>query len=55
LIDQVSSELQLQIKEKIPLKRFGTAAEIGGALEFLLSSAGAYTTGQDIHINGGLY
>lgn len=55
LIDQVSSDLQLQIKEKIPLKRFGTAAEIGGALEFLLSPTGAYTTGQDIHINGGLY
>jgi NAD(P)-dependent dehydrogenase (short-subunit alcohol dehydrogenase family) len=55
LIDHVSEELQSAIKEKIPLKRFGTAAEIGGALDFLLSPQGAYTTGQDIHINGGLY
>jgi len=55
LIDLVSEDLQSAIKEKIPLKRFGTAAEIGGALEFLLSPQGAYTTGQDLHINGGLY
>jgi 3-oxoacyl-[acyl-carrier protein] reductase len=55
LIDHVSAELQLAIKEKIPLKRFGTAAEIGGAFEFLLGPQGAYTTGQNIHINGGLF
>jgi NAD(P)-dependent dehydrogenase (short-subunit alcohol dehydrogenase family) len=55
LIDHVNEELQAAIKDKIPLKRFGSAAEIGGVLEFLLSSQGAYTTGQNIHINGGLY
>lgn len=55
LIDHVNTELQNAIRERIPLKRFGTPEEIGGLLKFLLSPEGAYTTGQVIHINGGLY
>ncbi len=55
LIHQLSAELQQEVRSRIPLKRFGTAAEIGGCLKFLLSPEGQYTTGQVIHINGGLY
>ena len=55
LINQVSPELQEKLKSNIPLKRFGDIIELYGALIFLLNDAGAYTTGQVLHINGGLY
>lgn len=55
LIDQVPAALQEEIKSRIPFKRFGKAHEIGGAIEYLLSDAGGFVTGQVLHINGGLY
>ncbi len=55
LIHHLSPELQDQVKSKVPVRRFGTGPEVGGALHFLLSEEGAFTTGQVIHLNGGLY
>ncbi len=39
---------------RIPLGRFGTPLEIGGAVAFLASSEAAYITGQVIYVDGGL-
>lgn len=39
----------------IPLQRRGTPWEIAGMVRTLCGPGGAYTTGQTIHINGGLY
>jgi 3-oxoacyl-[acyl-carrier protein] reductase len=55
LINHLSSAIQEDVKAKTPVKRFGKGSEIGGALKFLLSDEGAFTTGQVIHINGGIY
>jgi 3-oxoacyl-[acyl-carrier protein] reductase len=55
LINHLSDELQDGIKGRIPYHRFGTANEIGGYINFLLSADGLYTTGQIIHVNGGLF
>ena len=55
LIQSVPAEIQAKIKEKIPTQRFGEPKEIFSCLEWLLGDGGAYTTGQVIHINGGLY
>ena len=55
LIHHLSPELQEQVKSKVPVRRFGTGPEVGGALQFLLSEEGAFTTGQVLHLNGGLY
>ncbi|MBS2036910.1 SDR family oxidoreductase [bacterium] len=55
LIHHLSTELQDQVKSRVPARRFGTGPEVGGALRFLLSDEGAFTTGQVIHLNGGLY
>lgn len=41
--------------EAIPMKRPGTAAEVGNAVLFLASKEAAYITGEDIDINGGVH
>ncbi len=40
---------------QIPLQRLGSAADIAHATLFLASSAGAYVTGETLHVNGGMY
>lgn len=51
----VPDELREDIRRQIPIGRFGSAAEIGGTVLHLLSEDSAYTTGQVLHINGGMY
>ena len=45
---------QLMLKS-IPLARFGEPEEIAGVVSFLVSEAGSYITGENIHVNGGMY
>lgn len=41
--------------DNIPLKRLGLPSEIAGMVLHLCSPAGAYVTGQTIHVNGGVF
>jgi NAD(P)-dependent dehydrogenase (short-subunit alcohol dehydrogenase family) len=41
------------IKERVPMKRFGTPEEIGHAVLFLASSEASYITGVDLKVDGG--
>ena len=41
------------MQAKIPQRRFGEMADIGGAVVFLVSDASAYVTGQCIAVDGG--
>jgi 3-oxoacyl-[acyl-carrier protein] reductase len=51
----VPEELREGIREQIPAGRFGSAAEVGGMIAYLLGDEAAYTTGQVLHLNGGMY
>lgn len=50
----VPEKIQAQIKERIPLGRFGKPEEIAKAVLFLATD-GDYITGQQINVNGGAY
>jgi len=50
---RIPSELQRQIKDSIPLKKFGPISDIILSIDFLINST--YITGTSIDINGGLY
>ena len=45
---------QLMLKS-IPLGRLGEPEEIAGVVSFLVSESGSYITGENIHVNGGMY
>lgn len=46
---------QDELRELVPMKRFGKPEEVAALVKFLLSDAAAYITGEVISINGGLY
>ena len=46
---------QDELKQMIPMKRFGKPEEVAEVVSFLLSDAASYITGEVISINGGLY
>jgi 3-oxoacyl-[acyl-carrier protein] reductase len=47
-------EQRERLKAQIPLQRLGTTDDVAGAVLFLASRAGAYVTGETLHVNGGL-
>jgi 3-oxoacyl-[acyl-carrier protein] reductase len=42
-----------ELRKKIPMGRLGRADEVAQAVVFLVGND--YTTGQTVHVNGGLY
>lgn len=43
-----------EFKERIPLGRYGKMAEIAATISFLASEGGAYITGQNLRVDGGI-
>jgi NAD(P)-dependent dehydrogenase (short-subunit alcohol dehydrogenase family) len=41
-------------REGVPMKRYGTSAEIAATIAFLASDGAGYITGQNIRVDGGV-
>jgi 3-oxoacyl-[acyl-carrier protein] reductase len=51
---QLPDEVKQAMRQRIPLDRFGTPADVAGAVLFLCSDAAAYVTGQTLVVDGGM-
>lgn len=51
----LSAEQQKALLDQIPLGRLGQADEIAHAVAYLVSPQAGYITGQELHVNGGMY
>jgi 3-oxoacyl-[acyl-carrier protein] reductase len=51
----LSEEQQKALLGQIPLGHLGKPADVAHAVAFLASPRGGYMTGQEIHVNGGMY
>ncbi len=51
---ELDEKVQTQVKDFIPLKRFGEAADVAAAALFLASPSAGYITGQVLSVDGGM-
>jgi 3-oxoacyl-[acyl-carrier protein] reductase len=51
----LNEDLKASMLAHIPLKRFGKAEDIAGAVRFLASDEAGYITGHVLDVNGGMY
>ena len=54
MTDALSEEVQNQMKQAIPLGRFGETTDVANVVMFLVSDTSAYVTGQIINCDGGM-
>ena len=52
---KLTDEQKSKITERIPMGRMGSGEDISSLVIFLLSNEAGYITGQNIHVNGGLF
>lgn len=55
MTEELSDKAKEEYFGQIPLKRFGEVEEVSNLVNFLLSDASSYITGEVIKIDGGLY
>lgn len=52
---KLSSEQQAALLGQIPLGHLGKPSDVAHAVAYLASPEAAYVTGQELHVNGGMY
>jgi 3-oxoacyl-[acyl-carrier protein] reductase len=53
LFRNFAPEVQVRLKDSVPVRRIGTADDIALAVEFFLDPAASYVTGQTLYVCGG--
>ena len=54
MTDVLNEKQKSEISQHIPAQRFGTPEDIAAAAIYLASPEAGYTTGQTLHVNGGM-
>lgn len=52
---ELSDDIKSNLLSSIPLSRLGKSEEIAHTVSFLASDGAAYITGENIHVNGGMF
>ena len=52
---ELAPEQKTALQSQIPLGQLGKPADIAHAVVYLASAQAAYVTGQELHVNGGMY
>ena len=55
MTDNLPEAAREKLLSEIPLGSLGTAADVAGAVNYLVGDDAGYVTGQTIHVNGGMY
>ena len=55
MTDAIPEKARELLVSQIPMQRLGTPEDVASAVNFLLSGAASYITGQVIAVNGGMY
>ena len=55
MTEELPASVRNDMLRRIPLQRFGSAAEVAEAVCYLAGSGGNYITGITLHVNGGMY
>ncbi len=50
----ISDAQRTDLMARIPMQRLGSAEDVAAAVLYLASAAGAYVTGETLHVNGGM-
>jgi len=54
MTDKLSEDQRRKLLAAIPVGHFGEGMDVAACVAFLASDAGAYVTGQTLHVNGGM-
>ncbi len=55
MTDLLADDFKQQLEGEIPLRCLGSTEDVAAAVAYLVSEDGRYVTGQNLHVNGGMY